>query len=416
MDIEKKKQLIAKFRVLYIGLIKLIEILISIALSQIKRSIIYIRNLNHRHIKYLYIMISVLILLFALSRCIDSRTQHIEFAPVEISKTTRSNITNVTTFSGTTQAYNAVKVAAQVTGQITAINFAQGKLVKQGDVLFEIDARKYSAQLKMAEASLAQDYAYLTLAEKDLARYQSLNAQKYVSDEQLDQARSKKESLLAAIAEDKAKVENAKLMLEYCAIKAPVNGVVGQINVTVGNIVQADGLTPITTIMQISPLYITFEVDSKTLDALRKVSDIAELPITIHTESNEEIQDAKLSFIDNSINSISGSTVVKAIYNNTDQKLWANQFVKISVSMNTKSNALIIPSNALLQNQDGYFVFAVDKDNLAHIKNVKIGMQNDNIAEILSGLQDDEYVVTSGQIRLSNGSRVKIINKEVVMK
>lgn len=374
----------------------------------------YIIQLKNKPRKFWLIWALVAIFLFALTHFFHSKTPQIDLAPVEVFKTSAGEIANIASFSGKTEAYNTVNVAAQVTGQITAINFSQGRFVKEGEVLFVVDSRKYDAHLKIAEAQLAQDTVQLELQEKDLARYKTLNAQKYISDEQLDKAISNRSSLIAAIEADKANISNAKLMLEYCSIKAPVSGIVGQINVNVGNIIQADGKTPITTIMQISPIYIAFQVDSKTLDKLRKIADLALLPIVIYTESGEEIKEAKLSFIDNSINPNSGSTDVKAIYENKQQNLWANQFVKVAVTMNVRHEAVTVPRSALLQNQLGYFVFTVDQSNIAHIRQVSIGVQNDKIVEITSGLKQGESVVTDGQLRLNEGTHVKIVNQEVL--
>jgi len=373
----------------------------------------YLNKLKAQPKKFWYIVALAIILLIGIFRFFRTDHKQENLAVVEVVAAVRKDFANVVSFSGKTQAYNSVNLVSQVTGQITAINFTQGALIKQGEVLFEIDSQQYIANLQIAQAQLAKDSAQLAIAEKDFERYKGLNLQKYVSDKQFDQAKANKASLQAAVDADKAGIANAQLMLEDCFIKAPVDGIAGQVSVTKGNIVQANVSDPITTIMEISPIYIVFDVDSRNFSLLRKNPDIKQLPIVVETESGQVIKDAKISFINNDINSATGSVTVKALYDNKDYSLWANQYVKIMVTMSINKDAIIVPVTAVLQNQKGYYVFVIDEKNIAHMKQVSIGIQDDKSTEILSGIDEGEMVVTSGQLRISEGVGVQLINEGI---
>ena len=375
--------------------------------------ILYINKLKAKWKIFCFVVAVILMGLIGLSKLFHSDHKQVSLATVEAVEVVRSDFANIVTFSGKTQAFNSVNLVSQVTGQITAINFTQGALVKQGEVLFEIDSRQYAANLRMAEAQLAKDSAQLEVAQKDFERYQRLNMQKYISDEQFDQAQANRASLLAATEADKANIASAQLMLEYCMIKAPVSGIVGQVSVTKGNVVQADVSAPITTIMEIAPIYIVFDVDSKNFNTLRKISDIKQVPIMVKTDSEQEIKDVKIAFINNDVDPTTGSVTVKALYDNHDYSLWANQYVKVMVTMSRDKDVMIVPINAVLQNQKGYSVFVLDEKNIAHMKQVTVGFQSDKEAEILSGLHENELVVTSGQLRLGEGTEVQIINQQL---
>ncbi|MCC8369702.1 MAG: efflux RND transporter periplasmic adaptor subunit [Rickettsia endosymbiont of Oxypoda opaca] len=213
----------------------------------------------------------------------------------------------------------------------------------------------------------------------------------------------------AAIGADEALIENAKLQIEYSKITAPISGRLGEILLDEGNLVQAN-ITNLVVINTISPIYISFSVPAQYLSLLQK----SKVPITLKTALGEEITNCEIVFIDNTIDILSGTIKLKALFPNSDELLWPGQFVRISLNINNETDALIVPNKAVQINAQGSYVFVVGEDNKANIRDVTIDFADDNYTVISSGLAEGERIVVNGQLRLFNGAEVnaKVIQEE----
>ena len=323
--------------------------------------------------------------------------------PVDTISVMQKNMPYIIELAGRAESYKTIEVKSLVAGQIIKVNCNEGQSVKINDLLFEIDSRNLKHQLEQAEANLLRDKIQLENAQKEESRYRTLFSQKAVSEEQYLQAKTTMNALKATVAADEAIIETAKLQLEYSKILAPIDGRLGEITFDAGNIVEIDTASPMVTINQISPIYITFSVPEQYLGSIRKSQETKGLLVIITTSSGEEIKDGEIVFIDNTIDVTSGTIKLKALFPNVNEILWPGQFVRLSLTIYDKQDAITIPTKALQINQKGQYVFVIGQDNKAEIRNITIDFSNDDYAVIAKGLQVGEKVVTNGQLRLSEG-------------
>jgi len=321
--------------------------------------------------------------------------------PVETTLIKEKTVPFIIELPARAEVYNTVAIKSLVTGQLEKINFKAGDDVKAGDVLFELDERNFKYQLDQANANLLKDQASLENAIQEEQRYKKLVTNKVVSLEQYQQILTNKNVLIAQIEGDKANIENAQLQLDNSKIKASIDGKLGEIFVNIGDIIQANNPTTMVIINQISPLYITFALPEKYVN-----EDKQKFEVIIKTNNGEEIKDGKIVFIDNNIDNTTNSLKLKALISNKDFKLWPGTFVKVLLKLYNEEQAIVIPTKAIQNNQDGAFVFVVN-NNIAEIRKIKIKFTYGQEAVITEGLQKGEKIVTDGQIHLINGSRVK---------
>lgn len=329
--------------------------------------------------------------------------------PVDIVLVTKKDMPHMIELAGLTESYKSVEVKPLVTGQIIKVNFKDGELAQAGEVLFEIDPRSFQYSLEEAEANLLRDQAQFENAQKEELRYHNLFAENAVSEEQYMQMLTNMNVFKAAIGADEALIENAKLQIEYSKITAPISGRLGEILLDEGNLVQAN-ITNLVVINTISPIYISFSVPAQYLSLLQK----SKVPITLKTALGEEITDGEIVFIDNTIDILSGTIKLKALFPNSDELLWPGQFVRISLNINNETDALIVPNKAVQINAQGSYVFVVGEDSKANIRDVTIDFADDNYTVVSSGLAEGERIVVNGQLRLFNGAEVnaKVIQEE----
>ena len=333
---------------------------------------------------------------------------------VNVTSVVQKDMPLILELAGNTLAYQTVQVKSLVSGQLININFREGQNIKTNDLLFKIDSREFEYQLQASEAALLRDQAQLENAEKEEQRYRDLFAKKAVSQEQYLQMLTNRNVLKATIAADEAMIKTAQLQIEYSNILSPINGKVGESNFDIGNLIQANPTTPMVSINTISPIYVSFSVPEQYLNALRNAEDANNLPVTIKTSSGEEIKDGKIVFIDNMIDTTTGTIKLKALFPNVEEVLWPGQFVKIYLNVRSKKDALIVPKKAVQINQEGSYVFVIKEDNKAEIRKIKIDFSNDNYSVVSEGIQKGDKIVVDGQLRLTNGIEVisKVIQEE----
>jgi multidrug efflux system membrane fusion protein len=340
---------------------------------------------------------------------------------------------------GNVEAYASITVKAQVAGELVRVPFTEGQEVRKGDLLFEIDRRSYEqalhqteanlnrdiAQQKQAEANLARDMAQAENARAQAARYAKLTAEGVISKEQNDTMRTTSrsadeatradqaaiESARAAVIADKAAVEKAKLDLEYCEIRSPIDGRTGSLQVKQGALIKSNADTAMVTINQLYPTYVTFSVPEDQLAAIRKAMAQGPLEVEAHVPNDSgEPARGQLSFIDNTVDSATGAIKLKATFPNKEHKLWPGQFVNVVLTIGADSNATVVPSEAVQNGQQGPYAFVVKADQTVENRILTVGRTIGRETVVSKGIVPGETVVTDGQLRLIPGFKVQIVN------
>ena len=306
---------------------------------------------------------------------------------------------------GTVQAFNTVVVRSRVDGQIDKIAFKEGQLVKQGELLAEIDPRPYQATLDQAKAKKEQDEANLANANLDLQRYTKLG--EFATRQQLDTQRSTVQQLTAQIAADTASIANAQTQLDYTTIKAPISGVVGLRQVDLGNIVNAATQTGIVTITQIEPISVIFTAPEEQLPYINEAQAVAPLKtIAITTDGKKTLAEGALAVVNNQVDSTSGTIRLKAVFDNKDHALWPGQSVSTRLLVQTIKGATVVPDDAVQHGTDGLYAFVVNQDNKAELRKLKVNQSIDGRSVVEKGLSPGEQVITAGQYKVQSGTLV----------
>jgi multidrug efflux system membrane fusion protein len=303
---------------------------------------------------------------------------------------------------------STVTIHSQIGGIISDVHFKEGQEVKKGDLLFTIDPRPSQAALDSARAALERDEAQLNYAKINFAREQKLFDQKLISQDELDTNQSSLDALLGTVAVDKAAITNAQLNVEFCHIRSPVDGVTGGLQSFAGNVVKAPD-DVLLTINQIHPIYVAFAVPEQYLPEIQKQMDGDPLSVTATYENLDgPPPQGKLTFIDNTVDTTTGTILLKATFPNQREKLWPGQFVQVTLTLSELMNAVVVPSQAVQTGQNGQFIYIVKPDQTVEERPVKTGIAFDSDTVIKSGLQAGEMVVTDGQLRLTPGVMVSV--------
>ena len=313
---------------------------------------------------------------------------------------------------GTVEAYATVSIKSRVDGQLMGIHFREGQDVRKGELLFTIDPRPSEVALKEAQARLERDMALADKADMDARRYAELVAKNFVSSDKYEQFRANSEALRASVAADRAVVDRAKLQLEYCYIKAPMAGRTGQLLVDEGAQIKAnDDKGGMVEIAQIMPIYVGFAVPQQYLSQIKTHMAGGQLKVeAIIPDSHEKTETGALSFLDNKVNSQTGTVLLKGSFGNTERRLWPGQFATVILTLTTQPNAIVIPAVAIQVGQEGQFVYVVKPDMTVESRTVVAGMSIGDSVVIDKGLAAGENVVTEGQLRLVPGARVQANN------
>jgi multidrug efflux system membrane fusion protein len=328
-------------------------------------------------------------------------------APVEAATVTKKSMPLELRAVGNVEARSSVEVKARVAGQIVSVHFTEGQQVRKGDLLFRIDPRPYEAVLRQAEATLARDRALQKNAEVEASRYQGLIREGVVTQERYDQSRAQAESLRATVAADEATVERARLDLGFCSVTAPMAGRAGAILVHPGNLV-GPSTDELVLLLQTRPIYVTFSVPERELAVIRARAARAPLEVEALASGGAAGPRGTLSFMDNAVNTATGTIQLKASFPNDDDALWPGQFVDVLLRLTVENDVLVVPLPAILKGQAGTYVYVVKADSTAETRPVEVSRNVGQEAIIARGLSEGERVVTDGQLRLGQGTRVEI--------
>jgi membrane fusion protein, multidrug efflux system len=328
--------------------------------------------------------------------------------PVETARAVKISAPLEIAANGVVEPLQSVSVEAQVGGLLTEVAFKEGDAVSRGQTLFRIDARPFQAALRQARAALARDEAQAANARRDADRYKTLVAKDYVTKAQADQAEATATSLRATLVADSSAVDAARLNLAYTTITAPISGRTGSLLVRQGNLVKPSA-APLVVINQIQPILVRFPVAQRDFEALRRRAGRGNVPVTAAASDSTVIGDAgTLSFIDNAVDSLTGTITAKAQFGNGGNQLWPGEYVHLTVQLEVQPNIVAVPSQAIVPGQSGAYVFVVGAENIVTIRPVVTGRSVGALTTVDSGLVGGEQVVTDGQSRLSPGAKVDI--------
>jgi multidrug efflux system membrane fusion protein len=311
---------------------------------------------------------------------------------------------------GTAQAYNTDTIRTQVQGQITQIAFKEGQAVRAGDLLAQIDARPFQAQLDQAIANRQRDQAQLVNAQANLLRDTQLLTQGYATPQTVDLDKANTGQFTAAVNADEAAIEYAETQLAYTSITSPINGVTGIRLIDVGNIVHPTDPNGLVVVTQLQPISVIFTLPETQLPEIQQAMAKGPLTVLAYSEDNKvELDRGTLAVLDNQIIQTSGSVRLKADFPNPQHRLWPGELVNIRLLVDNRQNALTVAAPAILQGPQGSYVYVIKPDGTVENRNVSVAQLGARIAVISSGLQANEQVVIGGQSRLQPGTRVTVL-------
>lgn len=327
--------------------------------------------------------------------------------PVSVARVEHRAVPYEIEATGTVEPMRTVAVTSRVGGMLQGVRFAEGEDVGEGQILFQIDPRPFAAALQQAEANLSRDLAQAENAVREAARYQALVKDKYVTEEDYQARQAAADALTATVRADSAALTVARLNLSYATIRAPITGRTGGLLLHEGNQVVANQPTPLVTINQLRPILVRFAVPATDLPEVQRRAGKA---LRVEARPAQDSADfaGELSFVDNHVDSSTGTVLLKGRFPNREGRLWPGAFVAVTLVLDVQTDALVIPEQAVLNAQQGTFVFVVDPDGTAKQRPVTVRRRADSLAVIGSGLEAGMLVVTDGQLRLTPDSRVEI--------
>jgi multidrug efflux system membrane fusion protein len=327
--------------------------------------------------------------------------------PVTIARAERRAVPFELAATGTVEPLQTVAVLPQVSGPLVRIAFSEGQEVQKGQILFQIDPRPFQAALAQAQAALDRDRAQATNAEQDAKRYASLSEKEYVTAQQYDQARTTAAAARATLAGSQAAVDQARLNLQYATIRAPIGGRTGSLRVRQGNLVRTTDVAPLVTINQIRPILARFAVPASNLGLIQSHSE-KDLVIRAEPTGGGPGGEGRLTFVDNAVDTATGTILLKGTFPNRDGALWPGEFVNVRLRLYTEENALVVPSSAVVSGQQGTYAFVIQPNGTAGTKKLKVERAAGDLSVVSGEVQAGDRVVTDGQLRLRAGSKVQI--------
>ncbi len=338
------------------------------------------------------------------------KPQEVPPVPVTVAKAVSQNIPWIFDTYGTVEAFSSVNITSLVGGKVIKIGFVPGQKIRKGDILARIDSRPYEANLKQIEANMERDTVLLADAERQTRVKDELFKKNIVSEDEMFKTKAISESLKRAVKIDEANIDKANLDVEYCTIKTPFDGRVGDILIHEGAIIKIND-DIIASISMTSPAYVAFSLPERLLPVVQRlIADGRKIEVVACIESSKgKIPNkGELCFIDNAVNQNSGTVRMKALFQNADESLWPGQFVDVSIELSADEIYIAVPSDAVQNGQLGTQVFVVKNDSTVELRQVEVERTNAGLSAISKGVQADETVVLTGQFRLVPGAKVAV--------
>ncbi|HEY2162398.1 MAG TPA: efflux RND transporter periplasmic adaptor subunit [Gemmatimonadaceae bacterium] len=351
------------------------------------------------------------VLLAIAAACSKPPAQAAPPVPVQVASVSKISALLTLEANGVVEPMQTVSVLSQVGGTLDTVMFNEGDEVQAGQVLFKLDARPFAAALRQSDAALARDQAQAQSLQRDAERYKTLAEKDYVTKSQADQAQSAAEAMQATVLSDKAAVDNARLSLEYATIRSPIAGRTGRLLVRRGNLVRAN-TDALVVVNQLRPILVRFPVVQHDFPALqRRTARGGSVPVRVVAADSGGIDETgTLAFLDNAVDSLSGSVSAKARFQNQRDVLWPGEAVRVSVELEVQAGVVAVPTRAVLAGQQGSYVFVVGNDKIAKVRPVSVGRSvgTGDMTTIDKGLEPGEQVVIDGQSRLTPNARVDV--------
>jgi multidrug efflux system membrane fusion protein len=365
---------------------------------------------------YLSMALSAVIICLAssislISGC-DRKQERAPSSVVTVARVEEMTVPIYLNYVGNTQAVRSVDIVARVEGFLWERNFTDGADVKEGDLLFVIDPRQYQAALDNARGQLAEDEAALAYAREQVERYRPLAEKQYITRDAFDQYVTKVKEAEAAVKADRANVKLAELNLSYCRMYAPFDGRIGQRLVDVGNVVGSTqgfgATTKLATLVQLDPIYVYFSPTERDLpEILRKRNEGDLLATVILPDESIHPHQGKVDFIDNTVDSTTATITMRAVVPNPEKILLPGQYAKIRLLLTTKPNAIVVPEQAVSEDQEGLYVLVVGQDNKVEERSVVAGTAYNGMRVIEDGVKPGELVIIEGLQKVKPGSLVQ---------
>lgn len=331
--------------------------------------------------------------------------------PVTVAVAQREDVPVLQRAIGTVSAFQSVLVRARVDGTLDKVLFTEGQTVKPGDLLAQLDPRPYQALLDQAVAKRASDEAMLVNARSDLVRYNDLAASQVASRQKLDQSKAAVAQAEAVVHGDEAQIAAAQLNLDFTRIVSPLSGRVGLRLIDPGNYIRAADTTNtgLVTIAQIQPIALVFTLPQDQLPQVQAAMRRGKLPVTAYSSDNRtQLSVGELLTVDSVIDTTTGTIKLKAVFANKDDNLWPGQFVNVRMRVDTRAGATTIPTSSVQRGPNGFYAFVIKPDGTAAAQPIDVGLDDGLVAVVLKGVSPGDKVVTTGQSRLTNGTRVAV--------
>jgi multidrug efflux system membrane fusion protein len=351
-------------------------------------------------------------LFFGCSSATDPKQKAQAAAPhsvsVAVATVQKQDVPVFLTGLGTVTAFYTANIKSRVDGQIMKVNFREGQVVNQGELLIEIDVRPYQATLDQVQAQLFRDQAQLRDAKLNLDRYTALIPSGSIAQQQVDTQKALADQLEGTVRNDQALIETAKLNITYCHITAPFTGRIGLRQVDPGNIIHASDTTPMLILTQLQPIAVIFPLPEDQLPSVSRAMKQSTLGVDAYSRDDQtKLGAGKLVTIDNEIDPTTATAKLKAVFDNKDNQLWPNQFVNAHLLLETRKNSTVLPTAAILRGPQGTYVYAVNSDKTVEDRAVTVSLTQGNTTVVTSGLNPGDVVVTDGQDKLQKGIRIE---------
>jgi multidrug efflux system membrane fusion protein len=355
-----------------------------------------------------YIARALALAALTMAACSKPPEQKVPPVPVELVAVSKISAPLTLDANGVVEPAQTVMIQGQVTGTIQQIGFQEGDDVQLGQMLFQLDPRPFEAALHQAEATLARDEANAANAQRDADRYKTLAEKDYVTKSQADQQLSAATAAQATVQASRAAVENARINVGYATIRAPIAGRTGRVLVKAGNLVKAN-TDPLVVINTLHPVLVRFPVLQRDFPTLQRRMAKGNVPVRVTTADSGKVAEAgQLAFLDNAVDSLTGTVTAKARFENQTNALWPGEYVRVSVELDVQPNATAVPTRAVLAGQEGNYVFVVGNDRVAKVRPITPGRVVGSYTTVDKGLDLGEQVVVDGQSRLTPNAKVDL--------